>query len=295
MTRPITPGELPKWVPGQLLATSEGLGWSGVGLRAYRYEALDVAVPALADFMIVSYKRGSTQMARRFEGRWTRARCDVGDISLLTRVQDSHWHWTDEIDVAHAYLSDALVSRIATDVLERSIADVRLHDLLQARDAVVSGIVDDIVRESGRHAIGGSLYVEALSTQLVVHLLRNYASVTFREPAQQGGLPQAMCARLTEYIETRLHEALTLEELAGVAAMGAWTFGRRFRQSFGMAPHAYVVDQRVERARRLLTQGKLPIKAVASACGFSDQAHMTRVLGSRLGSTPAALRRNPAS
>lgn len=295
MTQLITPSELPKWVPGELLRSSEGLGWNGVGLRAYRYDALDVSIPAMADFMIVSYKRGSTRMERRFEGRWTRTQCNPGDISLLTRSQGSHWHWTEEIDVAHAYLSDTLVSKVAADMLERPIADVRLHDLLQTKDSVVSSIVDTIAQEAGSCAVGGALYVEALSTQLTVHLLRNYASVSYREPAHQGGLPQALCRRLVEYIETRLHEGITLEDLAGISGMGTWTLGRRFRQSFGKAPHAYIIDQRVSRAKRLLSQGAMPVKAIASACGFADQAHMTRVMNSRLGVTPAALRRHGAA
>ena len=294
MAQLITPDELPKWVPGRLLASSDDLGWHGVALRAYRYSPLDVPVPALADFMIVSYQGGGTQMERRFEGRWTRTQCNAGDISLLTRSQGSHWHWTEEIDVAHAYLSEALVSKVAADVLDRQVADIRLHDLLQTRDPVVSCIVDAMFHESSSRAVGGPLYVEALSTQLVVHLLRKYASVSYAEAATRGGLPQAVCRRLVEYIETRLHEGVTLADLGSVSGMGAWTLGRRFRESFGKAPHAYIIDQRVARAQRLLAQGTLPVKAIASTCGFSDQAHMTRVMHSRLGLTPAALRRGTA-
>jgi AraC family transcriptional regulator len=72
--------------------------------------------------------------------------------------------------------------------------------------------------------------------------------------------------------------------------MGVWSFARRFRESFGSAPHAYVVEQRVERARRLLARSSMPLKEVASVCGFADQAHLTRVFHERLKTTPAAVR-----
>jgi AraC family transcriptional regulator len=288
----LTPNELPKWVPGKLLESSEGLGWHGVGLRGYRYAPLDVSVPAMSDFVVVSYRRGSTTMARRFEGRWTRAECHPGDMSLLTRSQASHWHWTQEIEVAHAYLADTLLTKLAAEVLGRSIADVRLHDLLKARDPVVSNIVNAMSQEAAQQGIGGPLYMEALSTQLAVHLLRHYASVTCRESAPPGGLSPAVCQRLIECIECRLHEGLTLEDLAGIAGLGAWTFGRRFRQSFGKPAHAYIIEQRVRRAQRLLAHGSMPVKAIASACGFADQAHLTRVMHRRLGVTPAALRKS---
>ncbi len=295
MNHLIAPEDLPRWVPGELLRASDGLGWKGVALRAYRYQGLDVPVPSMADFMVVSYKRGGTRMARRFEGRWTRTECHPGDVSLLTRAQASHWHWTENIDVTHVYLSESVVSRVAVDVLDRPIAEVRLHDLLRTRDEVVSGIVDAIAHEAGENGVGGALYVDALSTQLAVHLLRRYASVEFVDRSGSGELPANLRRRIADYVEEHLEQALSLEELASVACMGVWTFSKRFRASFHVTPHHYVVDRRLEQARQLLTQGRVPVKSVAASCGFADQAHLTRVMRSRLGCTPAALRRDSAA
>ena len=73
--------------------------------------------------------------------------------------------------------------------------------------------------------------------------------------------------------------------------MGVCTFSRHFRETLGRAPHAFVIDRRVERAKRLLLQGDLAVKEVASSCGFADQAHLTRVFRCRLGTTPVQLRR----
>ena len=116
MARLIRPDELPRWVPGELLLCSDARGWKNIGVRGYRYGESGVEVPALADFMIVRYQRGSTLMERRFEGRWTRTECQPGDVSLLTRSQASHWHWTQPIDVTHTYLNDGLVARVAAAV-----------------------------------------------------------------------------------------------------------------------------------------------------------------------------------
>lgn len=112
----ITPSEVPKYVPGAVTAASDDLGWNGVWLRGYRYRGLDVIVPPVRDFTIVSYLRGATFMERRCEGAWTRTHCAPGDVSLLTRSQRSHWHWTEEIDVCHVYLSENLVSGICAEI-----------------------------------------------------------------------------------------------------------------------------------------------------------------------------------
>jgi len=286
----ITPGEVPKYVPGAVTAASDDLGWNGVWLRGYRYAALDVVVPPVRDFTIVSYCRGTTFMERQCEGAWTQTHCAPGDVSLLTRSQRSHWHWTEEIDVSHVYLSENLVSRICTEITGRCLADVRLHDVLKSYDPIVTAGVAAIAREAQQQALGGTLYVEAVATQLAVHLLRNYASVTFPEPAGKGRLSPAQFRRLREYIDSRLHEPLNLETLAEVVGVGMWTFTRHFRESFGRTPHAYIIERRIDRARRLLAQSRMPIKEVASACGFADQAHMTRVFRAHLRTTPAMLR-----
>ena len=229
-------------------------------------------------------------MERQCEGAWTKTHCAPGDVSLLTKSQRSHWHWTEEIDVSHVYLGEHLVSGICTEVTDRCIADVRLQDVLKSHDPIVTAAVAAITREAQQQALGSTLYVEGVATQLVVHLLRNYASVTFHEPSRKGRLSPSQVRLLTEYIDSRLHEQLNLETLAAVTGVGVWTFTRHFRESFGRTPHAYIIEQRINRARRLLAQSGMPIKEVASVCGFADQAHMTRVFQTHLRTTPAMLR-----
>lgn len=71
--------ELPEWVPGKVLLASDGQNWKRVALRSYHYQGQDVVVPAMRDFMLVSYRTGTTPMQRRFDGDgrrklWDRAR-----------------------------------------------------------------------------------------------------------------------------------------------------------------------------------------------------------------------------
>ena len=291
MTLLITPRELPDWVPGTILSASDELGWNGVATRSYRYDGLDVEVPALSDFVIVAYRRGTTDMRRRFEGAWTRTRCVPGDLSLLTRSQWSHWHWTAPVDVAHVYLTDRLVSGIASEVTDRTAAEVCLHDVLKIQDPILSSIVDAVTREASMPRPGGAIYAEAVATQLVVHLIRNYASIKFEESRARSGLTSVQRKRLADYVNAHLHEPLGLEKLAGAVGLGLWSFTRRFRDSFGCTPHQYLVERRLERARELLVRSQMPVKEVAFVCGFADQAHMTRVFKDRLNATPASLRR----
>lgn len=290
MPNAIPPKDLLQWVPGEVLSTSEALGWKDVEQRSYRYKGQDVLIPPLDHFMIVCYYTGQTPMDRCIDEGWKRTACAPGDISLLTMSQDSHWHWTEEIDVSHVYLSNTLMSRVAMDVMGRPIEEVRLHDLLRTQDSLLTSIVGAITREVKSRGIGGSLYAEALGMQLAIHLLRNYASVTFKETGVSGRLSQQQKQRLLEFVDANLQDSIRLEEMADAVGLGVWTFSRRFSESFDCSPHTFVTEQRVERAKRMLREGTLAIKEIAYLCGFSDQAHLTRVLRAKLGITPAQLR-----
>ena len=287
----IAPRDLPKWVPGRILSASDSLGWKDVGQRSYGYRGLDVQIPPMDTFMIVQYRRGQTPMDRRFDGRWTRTRCAPGDFSLLTRSAQSHWHWTENVEVSHVYLSQALMSRVAVDMLERDVSEIRLHDLLRETDPVITRICNEITREAVQNNLGGPIYVDALGVQLAVHLLRHYASFEFCDPADPGGLSPAQVRCLVEFVEAHLHEQIRLEAMAERVGLGVWTFNRRFRQTFDRSAYAFVIDKRMERAKHLLRRGSLAVKAVAASCGFSDQAHLTRMFRSRLGVTPAQFRK----
>lgn len=294
MTELIGPEELPRWVPGEILLASDGMGWRGVSMRSYRYTGLDVQVPPMRDYMIVAYRQGLTPMERQFEGRWSREQCVPGDVSLLTRSEKSHWHWTQDIDVVHVYLTREMLAKVSSEAMDRDIVDVRLQDVLKARDPIIAGAAEAIASEAEQQGMGGQLYVEAVATQMAVHLLRKYSSVSCRQSRHAGGLSARQARQVVDYIESRIDSHLSLDELAAVAGVSSWHFLRQFRTRFNCAPHAYVIERRIERAKRLLLRGALPIKEIAVNCGFSDQAHMTRLFRKYLGVTPAAVRSSTA-
>lgn len=290
MSELITPDELPRWVPGQLTMDSAPLGWHGVRLRGWRYTPSDVPVPALCDYLIVAYQDGATPMNRRCTGDWCREHVAPGSVSLLTHAAQSHWRWSEAIEVTHLYLSPRAVADVAEQVYERSVCDVELFDVLRAEDSVLCGIAGSLGGELGQDGLGGRLYVDSLRTQACVHVLRHYANVMFREPTFHRGLSRHQCRLVLEYVDENLDRNIALAELAGVLQLSVFHFMRKFRAEFGRPPHAYVLQRRIEHAKRQLARRDIPLKVVAANCGFSDQSHMTRLFRRVLGTTPAGYR-----
>jgi AraC family transcriptional regulator len=282
--------ELPVWVPGEILCASDDLNWTGVSQRSYRYNGQDVEIPPMDCFMIVQYENGFTPMERQFDGRWTRTRCATGHFSLLSNEADSHWHWTQGISVSHVYLENRLLCRLASEMEGRPVEQVLLHDVLSGTDPIVTQLTHLLRQEAATGHAGCALYAEGLSMQLGVYLLRHYAACRFPVADGAARLSPTQVRRLQDYVDSQLAGKITLEGLAQAVGLGPCTLGRMLRATWGTTVHSYVVDRRVDRARRLAQKSDLPLKAIAAATGFSDQAHMTRTVRARLGVTPGQLR-----
>lgn len=81
----------------------------------------------------------------------------------------------------------------------------------------------------------------------------------------------------------------TLTELAALSGVSRFQLLRGFARAVGATPHAYLLQQRVRLARRLLAAGRHPADAAAEA-GFADQSHLTRAFRRQFGVTPARYR-----
>jgi transcriptional regulator GlxA family with amidase domain len=96
--------------------------------------------------------------------------------------------------------------------------------------------------------------------------------------------------RARSWALARLDQPLGLRELAGREAMSVRTFTRRFREETGLSPQRWLIQQRVERARRLLEDTDLPMDLIAREAGFGTAASMRQHLRTALDISPSAYR-----
>ena len=88
---------------------------------------------------------------------------------------------------------------------------------------------------------------------------------------------------------------LTLQALAGRAAMGVRHFTRVFRRETGTTPGSFVETVRIEAATRLLAESDLPLNDVAKRCGFANSEIMRQAFLRRTGARPSHYRRRTGS
>lgn len=107
---------------------------------------------------------------------------------------------------------------------------------------------------------------------------------------QGGGLSQAMVRRIQDYMEDRLSETIDVAQLAAVAGLSPFHFSRIFRQATGSSPYQHLMQRRIARAKRLLTETDLLVTDIGFRCGFSSATHFSASFRKATGLTPLAFR-----
>jgi AraC family transcriptional regulator len=138
--------------------------------------------------------------------------------------------------------------------------------------------------------LAGKLFTESLTNVLAVHLLRNYSGLMTQPKLETGSLEELRLKQLKDFIEENLAEDLTIAKLATVAHVSPSHFAREFKAATGQSPHRYVTQQRIERAKMLLSVTRLSVSEVAYRVGFSNQSPFTAQFRKATGTTPKVYR-----
>lgn len=162
--------------------------------------------------------------------------------------------------------------------------------LVNKKDAVVATLLSSLRDEMALGHKPDTAYVEhlvALVSLRVANLSREQ-----QRSVRHGCLSRRALGRVRDYIDARMNSDISLSELAAVAGMAVDSFARRFKATTGLAPYAYVIEERVRRAEALLRETGLSIGVIAFRLGFSSQSHFTTTFRRLRGMTPRAYRVN---
>ncbi len=215
-----------------------------------------------------------------------------GAPSLLCALPGDHesrWWVRGEMHFVHLYFLPEHFTQRAIRELDREPRELKLADRTYFEEARVASLLRSVALERWDDA-DGRLRVNETAHDVLSLLLREQ-SATRTDTPFRGGLAPAVRRRVRDYIDAHLSQPLTLGELAEVAALSEYHFSRMFRLSFGRAPHAWVAEQRLARARLLLRTTSLPLAQIAADCGYANAAHFSHRFRDAHGAAPNAYRR----
>ncbi|MDN3221091.1 AraC family transcriptional regulator [Pseudomonas nunensis] len=103
-------------------------------------------------------------------------------------------------------------------------------------------------------------------------------------------IPPKAFTRVLDQIAEQFHQPLSLEQLAVTYGHNELRFLRDFTRTIGLTPHAYLIEVRLQAARRMIEQTDLPLASIALDAGFAHQSHMGSAFRKHLAMTPSQYR-----
>lgn len=268
---------------GELNSTT-GFGVVPRGDVSLLERADTVVVPAYFDVFsapppaAIEALRGAAERGTRVISVCTGAFALAHAGLLDGRRATTHWGFADEmaarfpaveVDAAALYVDEGAVMTSAG--LSAGI-DLCLH----------------VIREDCGAAVG-----ERVARHMVAAPHREGGQAQFIErPAVTAGATAGSLEETRHWAAERLHEPLDVAAMARHASVSPRTFARRFREEIGTTPLQWLLNQRVQEARRLLEETDLPIDAVAWQAGFGTAASLRDHFRRITATTPSSYRRS---
>lgn len=130
------------------------------------------------------------------------------------------------------------------------------------------------------------LKVQLLGTELLTMLLKDFSELDRPLVHSSQSLNW-----ITSYFSLHLSEPLSVADMAAQAQLSPSRFAVLFREQFGLTPHQYLLQVRIQHARRLLDNSGLPMADIAEYCGFANVHHFSKVFKNINGHPPGYIRK----
>jgi len=281
----------------QLMFSSRGLGWAGLLLEQHQFPAGEWPASELSGLVLCLWNNAETLRCDHpdVNGNFVPKLVHPGTLSLYTAGALPAVRPSCPTYGLICALDPDFKHEISQEILNesntRSVADgVISQDKRCFMDKPLQHTLEKLGDEARRGGHSGRLYanrlIRSLRTRLFDITRGASGGVWLKNKIDADTL-----RRLSNRLETTPETNLDLHTLATEIGCSKRHLLRSFRSNTGRSPHQYVLDLRMEKARRLMVKPALNLIDIALDCGFASQAHFTYAFRQKLGLTPSEYRR----
>jgi AraC family transcriptional regulator len=285
LINPQTGQRFPSAPDTSVVLSSSQVGWrQNLTLEVHRLQPMELPEHYIEGHRLIINLGGDVRFGWRSDGRTHEVVLPHGGLCLQSDGETNTPFWQDELTIAAIALTPDFITTILEDRTPPAI------DTFAERRCIVDELAYNYARALSKELAspGEPLYAETLSVAFTLHLLSNHSHKAKKPLSPKGKLSSIQLKEVIEYIKTQLGEELSLNQLADVAQVSEFHFSRLFKNTTGMAPHQFVLNLRLERAKKLILTRQMPLSEVAVSCGFFDQSHFSNVFQRTWGMTPRA-------
>jgi AraC family transcriptional regulator len=217
-----------------------------------------------------------------------------------SRVPDgslSMFSWQQAIDACRQYgASMVFPLLIDNSTMERVCAEspgggqVELIMCPDVEDQTLRILICAMVQDLRSGCPAGRIFGESLANAIAAYAAHKYSVFPATFQQYKDGLPAGRLRSVIDYIHANLASNLGVSEIARVAFISPYHFGKLFKRSTGQTLHQYVLEQRIRKAQSLLMMTDLGLVEVGCAVGLANQSHFTTVFKRKMGVTPGFYR-----
>jgi AraC family transcriptional regulator len=284
-------GELWQWQSQcQDRKDSFHLPWDDFYIAVNSCQNLELPPNKISNFLVSVHRSQQISADCWVDNRWEEYRIKTGSVSF--QAAESIWGFKTnyKIQVLNLCIAPQRWNQALTKIVGDEV--VELVNFRGKDDPLLARTVESLYADMLAECPQGKMYGEVLVDAIVAHLLRHYRvrDVTMTI-GDRGGLSPQRLQKCLDYIEAHLEEDIPLQEMAELVGMSQYHFARMFKQSVSIAPHQYIIQQRIERAKKLLLNRNMTILEVSKNCGFNNPSHFNRHFVKIVNMTPSAYRK----
>jgi AraC family transcriptional regulator len=188
------------------------------------------------------------------------------------------------------YLPRAALDAIADEANAPRIRDLSYGPGASVNDVTISSL-GSLLRPALSHPEQANrLFVDHVMVALGGHIAQAYGGMRPVSRSARGGLAPWQERRAKEILRANL-QGVPLKQVARECDLSVSHFSHAFRRTLGVAPHNWLIEQRIVLSKEKLRDDRLSLTDVAAECGFCDQSHLTRIFKRTVGVSPGAWRR----
>lgn len=270
---------------GSVLFSSVNAGWRGITVEFHRISSLELPEHYIDEHRLAVNIGQPVHYEWREGNLWRQTLLKPGDFCLQTHGDINFPRWWGTFE----FLAIALEPEFVSQAFQDSGVSENIN--FQTRRGEADTAIADFAYHFKQELVSGSycgtLYSESLAVAFALHLLEQHSNRPQKLRKPPGKLASQQLKQVIEYVHEHLSEDLSLVDLAQHMNLSAFHFARLFKNSLGLSPHQYLLQNRVERAKKLIAIAQEPdLTGIGLQVGFYDQAHFTKVFKRVVGIPP---------
>ena len=278
--------------PEAVVASSQTYGWQNLHAVELRYRTSEWSIPPLDNHCVILQLGPAATVKARIGDHSFEQILQTGEIVVVPADLPLHWQQSDSAasHTLHLYLHPEFLRSTAA-AIDLDFNQISIAPHFGMNDEHIHHIGLSVHCELQNVNVIGRIYADSLAKVLAMQLARRYSYLNDLR-VNSGGMAPRKLRKAVEFINENLDQEQTvaLSAVAEVVQMSYFHFSRAFKQSTGVSPNVYMTEQRIERAKKLLSETELPIADIALRTGFASQSHFTTAFRKLVWTTPKAFR-----